>query len=203
MHYFTPGTSLDLCPPDSDCIIGCVESATFDDTGGRFHSFEHGVTVTVPSGAIPTGVTAEMKFAASLNPIIKLLDDTVPVSAIIWLCMNVAPQKPMVLQIPHYVNVKSNAHSKNLRFVKSNHCNKKKNITVEVIEGGVFPVDESYGMIEITHFCYYCIELIQANDIPENLYQAVTMKEVQPDIERNLWMVHVCIIPSLPTCFKV
>ena len=148
---------------------------------------------------------SEMKFAATLNPAVKLLTNGVPVSATIWLCMNVVLQKPIKLQIPHYVNVKSKADFKNLQFVKSNfHLSNKKTITTaQVIKGGEFPIHESYGMIEINHFCYYCIELIQEDDIPDNLYQAVTMKELQPDIERNLWMVHVCIIPSLPTCLKV
>jgi len=146
---------------------------------------------------------SEMKFAATLNPKGEVLSNAMPVSAFIWMCMNVALQKSVVLQIPHYVNVQSETHSKKLQFVKSNcHSNNNKT-TTKVIEGGQFPVGESYGLIEITHFCYYCIEHYQDTDIPEYLYKVVTMKEIQPDAIRNLWIVHVCIIPSLETCWLV
>ena len=195
-----------MYPPDTDSIIGCIESCTFDENGGEFYSHEHGVTITVPSGAIPAGVVSEMKFAATLTTPVKLPTDAVPVSAMIWLCMNVTLLKPILLQIPHYVNIASEAHSKNLQFVKTS-CysrNNKAMSTMEVIEGGNFPVGESYGNIEISHFCYYCItQDIKASDIPKNRYKAVTMKEKQPDFKRNLWLIDICIIPSLPTCLKV
>jgi len=85
-----------LYPPDTDDIIGCVESATFDEAGGTFSSSEHGVIITVPKGAIPTGMISEMKFAATLNPKGEVLSNAMPVSAFIWMCMNVALQKSVV-----------------------------------------------------------------------------------------------------------
>ena len=202
---FTAGVSIDLYPPNAESVIGCVESTTFNEEGGKFCSFEHGVTVVVPSGAIPTGIISEMKFSAALNAPIKLSNNAIRVSAIIWLCMNVPLKKHIKLQIQHHVNVKSEAHSKKLQFVKAKyHLSNNETVkSTEVIEEGIFPVGKSYGMIEISHFCYYCIELIQESDIPDNLYRVVTVKELQPDIERNLWIIYVCIIPSLSTCLKV
>ena len=198
--------SLSMYPPEMDCIIGCIESATFDVKGGEYHSHEHGVTVIVPSGAIPVGVVSEMKLAATLTATVQPSINGIPVSAIVWLCMNVTLQKPIMLQIPHYVNIKSKAQSKNLQFAKAKFHKSSTKImrNMEVIKGGDFPVGGSYGMIEINHFCYYCIELYQTSDnIPEYSYRVVTMKERQPNLITKLWQINVCIIPTLDTCLKV
>ena len=208
MRYiqYCSADTLIMYPPETDCIIGWVESATFEGKGGSYHSHEHGVTVTVPSGAIPVGVKAEMKLAATLTAAVQQPDNTKPVSAMVWLCMDVTPQKPIILQIPHYVKIKSEAHAKNLRFVKATFLtsNNKTIKTMEAIEGGNFPVGETYGVIAISHFCYYCIEFYEAKgDIPHYSYRVVTMKEQQPNLAKKLWLIDVCVIPSLPTCLKV
>ena len=191
-----------MYPPDTDHIIGCVETATFDERGGKFHSYEHGVTVAIPSGAIPSGMKAKMTFAATLNASVKLSDNAILGSAMIWICLNVALQKPILLKVPHCVNVKSKANSKKLRFVKTifHPTNNEPVNTMKVIKGGDFPVGESYGIIEIDHCCYYCIEFFP-EDCPEFKYRVVAMKKRQPD--NNKWDVHVAIMTTLPTCLKV
>ena len=166
---------------------------------------EHGVTIIVPKMAVPSGIIAEMRFAATLIAPVEFSDNAIPVSAVIWLCMNVTLQKPIQLQIPHYVNVKTENHSKTLQFAKGNihSWDDKKVGMMKAIDGGNFPVGESFGKIEIDHFCYYCIQMKEADEIPENLYRIITMKEIQPNMANNLWNIHVCVIPSLETCFKV
>ena len=198
---------LDNNPPsNNDLLIDNIYVASFDEKGGKLYVPEHGVTVTVPSGAVPSGKRAEMKFAAAIIAPVKFPDNVLPVSAIVWLCMDVKLQKPIQLQMPHFVNVESKDCAKILHFAKAViHLNDEKSIaTMKVINGGDFPTGESYGMIEIDHFCYYCItENILAINIPENLYQIVSVKELQPNLATNLWIIFICIIPSLPTCLKV
>ena len=185
-------------------MIDNINVALFDEKGGNFCAAKHGITVTVPSGAVPSGKVAEMKFAATTIAPVKFSDDAMPVSAIVWLCMNVTLQKPIQLQMPHYVNVRTEDHSRTLQFAKANGHLNDNNAIMEVIKGGTFPIGESYGIIEIDHFCYYCIQKsVRVDDIPKNLYQIVTMKEMQPNIAANLWNIHICIIPSLATCFEV
>ena len=146
-----------------------------------------------------------MKFAASTIAPVKFSDNAIPVSAIIWLCMNVALQKPVQLQMPHCVRIKTKHQSEALHFSKApvHSMDNIKIARMKAIDGGTFPVGKSYGMIEIDHFCYYCIESVQASDVPENLYRIVAMKEIQPNIIKNLWNIHICVIPSLPTCLEV
>ena len=188
-----------------DYIIGDIKVESFDENGKSFYMSEHGVTIIVPKMAIPSGIIAEMKFAATLIAPVNFSRNTIPVSALVWLCMNVTLQKPIQLQIPHYVNIKTENQSKSLQFAKGNiHSLDSMEVgMMQAIDGGIFPVGESYGKIEIDHFCYYCIQQIEVDDIPENLYRVVTMKEIQPNMAINLWNIHVCVIPSLDTCFQV
>ena len=166
---------------------------------------EHGVLIVIPKMAVPTGVTAEMKFAATMIAPVYFFDKTTPVSPIIWLCMDVALQKPIHLRIPHFVNVESRCHSNVLQFAKASihSLSSTERRIMNAIKGGNFPIGESYGTIEIKHFCYYCIQVLDVDDIPENLYQVITLKELQPNVNSKLWNIHVCITPQLGTCLKV
>ena len=53
-------------PVDTEYLIGDTEARMFDERGGLFHSYKHGVTVIFPAGAIPSGILAELKFGATL-----------------------------------------------------------------------------------------------------------------------------------------
>ena len=188
-------------PVDTDNLIGDVEVGLFDERGGVFHSYKHGVTVVVPTGAIPSGVLAELKFAATLVANVKFTSKS-PVSAIYWLCMDVELQKSIELRLPHFADILGTKH--NLQFVKSLHS------SFDVIEGsmltidgGRFPVDESYGSVEIDHFCYYCIAVdkLERTSIPNNKYSVVAITQRQP--EKSKWTAHICILPLIRTCAEV
>ena len=182
-------------------MIGDIEVGLFDERGGVFHSYKHGVTVVVPTGAIPSGVLAELKFAATLVSNVKFINKS-PVSAIYWLCMDVELQKSIELRLPHFVDISDTTH--NLQFVKSTHS------PVDIIEGSMFTIDggrfsvgELYGSIEIDHFCYYCIAVdkLDRTKIPNNKYSVVAITQRQP--EKSEWTAHICILPLLRTCKEV
>jgi len=192
-------------PVDTENLVGDIEAALFDENGGVFHSYKHGVTVILPAGAIPSGILAELKFAATLVAPIKLISNKTPVSAIYWLCMDIILQKPIQVRLPHFVNVQDKTQTKSLQFLKSTHS------PVDVIDesimsniiDGKFPVGESYGSMEVNHFCYYCIvkDKLDPSKIPSNKYVAVAMKQRQS--KNCLWRVHICILPFLRTCIEV
>ena len=191
-------------PVDTENLIGDIERGMFDERGGVFHSYKHGVTVLLPAGAIPSGILAELKFAATLTAPIKLTSNKLPVSAIYWLCMDAMLQKPLEVRMPHFVSIEDKVQSSNLKFLKSTHS------PVDVIENfmsntieGEFPVGESYGSLAVDHFCYYCIvgDKLDCSNIPSNKYVVVAMKQRQP--RRHHWNVHICILPQLKTCIEV
>ena len=141
-----------------------------------------------------------MKFAATLIAPVKISPNKIPVSAIFWICMGVPLKKPIQLRLPHA----SNNFTGNLQFAKGLHSSDdKKQYTMEILQGGEFSVDEHYGSIEIEHFCYYCImdDRLDPQHYPHNRYIISTMKQQYPT--DRVWKVHICILPSLPTCIVV
>ena len=173
----------------------------FDERGGIFHSPNHGVTVVFPTGAIAKRDLVELKFAAMLNAPVKFSDSKTPISAIYWLCMDTELQKPIRLYLPHTANIESENYASNLRFVKFQHLQME--ATMGIIEGGEFPIGESYGTIEVDHFCYYCIvrDNLDRSKIPCNKYSATAITKQKSKL-RN-WEAHVCCYPRLPTCSEV
>ena len=186
--------------PDTHDLIGNIESVFFDKNGGTFCSDKHGVTVTIPHGTLKDGIKAELKFGATLLAPVKFAKNMLPVSAVIWLCMNVTLQKPVQIQIPHCVNIKSEAQANNLQFAKALHSQNDKNMMI--MDGGRFVIGESYGSIEIDHFCYYCVvNNYYDGNIPDYKYQAILFQSVQ--LQNNIWKLDICIMAALPTCEQV
>ena len=190
-------------PVDTEYLIGDIEVGMFDERGGVFHSYKHGVTVIFPAGAIPSGILAELKFAATLISPIPFQSNTVPLSAIFWLCMDskVRLQKPIQLRLP-LLKLENKARS--LQFAKSSHSTKLNIIGDQMkgLENGTFAAGGCYGSIEVDHFCYYCImDNLDQKDIPFNKYSLILMKQSQPN--DNSWSVHICLVPDLRTCEEV
>lgn len=190
-----------LSPPTStEDLIGQIEVSVFDERGGVFHSYNHGATIIVPKGAISAGKLAELKFAATMVAPVKFLHKKIPVSAIFWICMDVSLKKPIQLRLPHA----SNNFTGNLQFAKGSHSSLDKGqYTMEILQGGDFSTGNHIGSIKIKHFCYYCIvdDNLDCQEYPHNEYMIGSMKQRDP--KDNIWMVCICILPSLATCIKV
>ena len=190
---------------DEAYLIGDIEVEMFDERGGAFHSYKHGVTVIVPAGAIPSGILAELKFAATLLSPVPFLSNQTPVSGIYWLCMDsrVRLQKHIQVRLP-LMRLRNKTHA--LRFTKSLHSQFYViGNHMKVLEGGNFIDNKDYASTEINHFCYYCITYNQLDpkDIPNNQYLLVVMKQRQPQSKDNSWNFHICIVPEFRTCNEV
>ena len=189
-------------PVDRDYLIGDIEVGMFDERGGVFHSYKHGVTVIFPVGAIPSGTLAELKFAATLISPVPFQSNTIPLSAIFWLCMDskVRLQKPIQLRLPF---LQSENIAGDLQFAKSSHLTET--WQMKGLEGGIFTDGESYGSIEVNHFCYYCITKndLKQKDIPSNKYSLILMKQRQPRSRDNSWGIDICLVSHLRTCEEV
>jgi len=189
-------------PPDIISWIGGVETQLFDENGGLLHSFNHEVTVTVPAGAIPKGEKGELKFAATLCAPVKFAPNIQPVSAIVWLCMNVELLKPITLCLPHFVCIENKSHVNSLFFARMTHASTSEGY-MNVIDSGEFKVGEKFGIMEVDRSCYCCIvnSATGPTDFPENVYKIITMKHIIP--VQDHWKSDVCVIPSLSTCRMV
>ena len=189
-------------PVDSEYLIGSTEVRMFDERGGVFHSYKHGVTVIVPAGAIPSGVLAELKFAATIVAPVKFTS-VIPVSAIFWLCMDVVLLKSIEIRLPHMLIGNT---TRALQFAKSLHSPVKViDQQMNVLNGGKFTAGQRYASIEVDHFCYYCIvhDKLSPNSIPQNQYLLIAMKQHHLCTKDSNWMVHVCVVPLIKTCVNV
>ena len=187
---------------DTEYLIGGTEVKMFDERGGVFHSYNHGVTVIVPPGAIPSGILAELKFAATLVAPVKFTCVT-PVSAIFWLCMEVVLQKPIQM---HFPEMFTKNRSNGLHFAKSLHSPVKViEEQMNVLDGGKFTAGQCYASIKVDHFCYYCIvdDNLDPSNIPQNQYLLIAVKQQHLSTRDNNWNVHICIVPFIRTCIKV
>ena len=190
----------------TEYLVGDVEAEMFDERGGVFHSYKHGVTVIVPTGAVPSGILAELKFAATLISPVPFQSNKLPVSAIFWLCMDpeVKLQKPLQLLLPM---MRLGKNSDALQFAKSAHSTQLNVIgdQMEGLEGGKFITGECYGSIEVDHFCYYCIMYnnLDRRRIPFNDYLLIAMKQIQPSSKDNSWTIDICLVTNLRTCVEV
>ena len=202
--YFPTDLSSDIFPLDIDSTVGSIKLFTVTEKEETFCLGDHEIYVTVPSEAIPTGMNANMLLSASLFPPVNFLNNATPVSAIVWLHMDPKPNKLITLKMPHFLNITDDTQSKYLNFAMSN-CNDDNTMTMNVIEGGKFPKEESYGTIKIEPSCYYCIqcEKVKRKNVPDNEYQIVVMKEKQLNASENSWKIDFCVVPKLPTCVKV
>ena len=193
-------------PVDTKYLAGKIEAEMFDESGGIFHSYNHGVTVIIPPGAIPSGILAELKFGATLISPIPFQSNKIPVSAIFWFCMDtkVELKEPIKLCLPMIV---SGYETDALQFAKGTHSTQL-NVGGEQmkdLQHGQFADGEYYGSIEVDHFCYYCImyNKLNSQDIPCNEYLLIAMKQTQANLNDKSWNIDICLVPDLRTCAEV
>ena len=191
---------------DTEYLVGEVEAEMFDERGGVFHSYKHGVTVIVPAKAIPSGILAELKFAATLISPVPFQSSKTPMSAIFWLCMDpdIKLEKPIQLRLPM---MRLGKNSDALQFAKSAHSTQLNVIgdQMEGLEDGKFVDGEYNGSIEVDHFCYYCIMYnnLDRTSIPFNSYLLIAMKQNQPSSKDKNWFIDICLVTNLRTCIQV
>jgi len=188
--------------PHTVSWIGRIETRSFNDCGDLFHFDNHDVTVTIPPDAIPKGKQGELNFAATLCAPVKFAPNVVPVSAIVWLSVDVELQKPITLCLRHFVHVENNSHVNSLFFAKMTHASPSEG-HMNIIDSGDFKVGEAFGLVHVESSAYYCIinSAQEAKNIPESRYRVMAMKHKIP--VNDHWRCDVCIIPVLSTCRTV
>ena len=90
-------------PPNIDYTFNNINVYLVDENGGRFLMFKHGIVITVPKMTIPSSIVAKMQIGVYLVAPMMFSNNVIPVSTVIWLCINVKLQKPIKLHVPHFV----------------------------------------------------------------------------------------------------
>ena len=142
-----------------------------DENGLFYHSYEYGVTIIIPPGAVQQQCT--LRFGSCLVlPYFRSNDSFVPVSPFVWIDIDSVLLKPAELYIPHYADISSDKDKKKL-FVLSTEDN-----TSEKEDQFIFTVNTEASVsfsptlatIRTTHFCSTCIAAEGENPPPKRYH---------------------------------
>ena len=158
--------SVKMLPDDPETLIDPVEVILCDENGGIYHNPTHGVTIQIPSGAIPAGMNLEISIGVLLQGEFDFPADLSPVSAIVWLCTakpDFVFSRQIKVFIPHCMECKDNVEAARLQmqFMKASHFSSSADSFKFSPADGV-PVQDfstvvSKGILHTRHLCYNCI----------------------------------------------
>ena len=224
-HGQLPDSVQFSCPPcayDSETVtfVDPPEVVVFNSTGGTYRNSLHGITLTIPEGAVPDGRSIHIQVGVAMHgPFVWPKRGSI-VSPIVGVCM-VQPENDMVvlqklikIRIPHYVNCLGVEDCKHLTFLKANHktdvvtINGKTKYYLKPFhvqqtddEHMQFEPECSFGTLYTKHFCYLCIE---KEYTPECTAKTnFCLMGAMPDPPRKSFELYFCVSYMLDTCIQV
>ena len=156
--------TVQMLPDDPESLIDPVEVILCGEKGGIYHNPTHGVTIRIPSGAIPAGMKLKISIGVLLQGNFDFPEDLSPVSIIVWLCTAVFDfvfSRQIKVFIPHCMECESDVEAAQLqmRFMKASHFSSSANSFKFSPADGVqdFGTVTSKGILYTRHLCYNCI----------------------------------------------
>ena len=157
-------SSATMLPNNPGTLVDSVEVIVCDEKGGIYHNPAHGLTIQIPSGAIPVGMKLEISMGVLLHGNFNFPADLSPVSAIIWLCTenpDFVFLEQIKVSIPHCMECKGNVEAARLqmKFMKASHFRSSADSFKFDLADGVpdFDTDTSKGILHTRHLCLLCI----------------------------------------------
>ena len=185
---------------NSDCLntdrFNEIFKTSFDENGLFYHSYEYGITIIIPPGAVQQQCI--LQFGACLIlPHVRFNDSYIPVSPFVWIDIDKELLKPAELYIPHYVDIN---YGEELYLLTSD----KKSSEIE--EPFIFAVNtKAYTSFSSTlarictmQFCSLCIATKGENPPRKRYHLLVAEKELE---DGSLHIV-ICIMYSF-YCLQV
>lgn len=160
-------------------FIGEIHVHTCDHHGAILSL--HDITVTIPPGAIPVGVTEHIEMGVALYGPFKFPANHQPVSPILWFCLqeDIELLLPITFRLPHVI---TDTGRVKLNFVKINHLDyvydsatKRDFFTFEAVSDSkssfINPTEKSagYGYLSTKHRCFFCISAENEGKMTKNL----------------------------------
>ena len=209
-------------------FLGQVEVLEFDSSGGEYKSNNHGITISIPKGAIPQGEAVHMEVAVALFGPFQFSDGKRPISPILWLCPqeDVAFQKPIIIVLPHMLTDVCNkdVDKFGIQFAKADHTDYR--VTPTGTKEYIFKPYKSEvalqassgkhcALLKANHCCFLCLEMKQQNKVtPEVarqmakktgyfIYCVECLQSPYPSTSPPRDVIYFCVSFMLPTCMKV
>ena len=208
-NYFFAANNIASVP-----FVGEVELITCDSQGCEYWNPDHDITIRIPPGAIPPGMTVQIEVAVTLYGPFQFQNNSFPVSPILWLCCQniVTFKKPIEIILPHFVNDTAGTQKNVINFAKADHrsylvdksgmkCYVFKPVDTAFID--IKEGQQNYGLLPINHCCFFCITAdssFSADIAPGYCFWCIE-KPLSPPQSRDA--VLLCTTFFLSTCRTV
>ena len=209
-------------------FLGQVKVLEFDSSGGEYESNHHGITISVPKGAIPEGETVHVEVAVALYGPFQFSDGKRPISPILWLCPqeDIIFQKPITIVLPHMLTDVCNKDVDNfgIQFAKADHTyyratptGKKEYIFKSYTSAMALQANggKQSAILKADHCCFWCLEMNNQSRVSPEVARQIAKKmgyfvhcvECLQSPYRSISpprdVIHFCVSFMLDTCMKV
>ena len=200
-------------------FIGEVEVLVCDSFGCEYWNSDHDITLKIPKGAIPSGMTLHLEVAVALYGPFQFPNGSHPISPILWLCIqeniSCALTKPFEIVLPHFINALDEGtgiQHPGITVAKADHKNYatdesgKKHYVFNRLDVAFICIKEgiqNYGILSTDHCCFYCLT---ANELfnPELALKAgYCFWCIEKPLSGSRDKVFLCTTFFLKTCIMV
>ena len=168
----------------------------------------HDITVRIPEGAVAMGDQIYLEIAVTMYGPFEFLDNTRPISPILWLCFveEYTLRKPFKIILPHFLYIEDEKKDQ-ICFAKAKHENLHGQqmyqfypvtIQTQFATSG----SKNYGILETDHCCFYCLK--ELRDKSSTLAMDAGYCLVQMEVPSHLRSeIYFFVIFFLDTCIRV
>ena len=208
--YSEPLEVVDYIDPDMS-FLDPIEVIQCSSSGGKYTSQVHGVTLKIPSGAIPQGIAMRIEFGVTLSGPFSFPTNTRRISPIVWLCIQQTQPtpfgflKPVEVKLPHYLDLTSedSIRSLQLKYLKASHdCDEAQTFHFDTEGEAIFQPRSSYGTIHTQHFCFICLVAAARCDLTPSSYYFL-MRVIPRPVSSTAWDINFCVGHFLQTFIEV
>lgn len=138
------------------CFLGKPRKFTVDSKGGHFAPPEYGISLSIPPDAVPPGEVQKITIQPCVSGPFKYPEGYEPLSAVYLITPKATFQKKVELRLDHYGRLETDEQASQITFWSANTLSSVSGKSVyrfRLLDGGKFTVHETYGALELKHFC--------------------------------------------------
>jgi len=169
-----------------------VLTKTFESSGGVFDASAAGVTISIPPGAVPSGVIATVSVKLFSSSSFQFPEDCELVSPIYFVETNKNFLKPVELVISHDAGLQSEEDCKSVVILTASIVPDYRGSTPSYpfrkASGGIFEVGRRTGRFTVTQLGFFAAVGHHAGTLPPSQRYSIVCKECVP----SLCLQHSC-----------
>ena len=158
-----------------------VLTKTFESSGGLFDASAAGITISIPLGAVPSGVIATVSVKLCSSSLFQFPEDCEPVSPIYFVETNKKFLKPVELGISHDAHLQSEEDCKSVVILTASLVPDCRGSTLSYpfreASGGIFEVGRHTGRFTIAQLGFFAAVGHHAGTLPPSQRYSIVCKQ--------------------------